>query len=843
MRPFLRRHLPFIAVVLPLIVVMTWPTAAHVFDSSRMMAPTTSADVWKSFWDAWHGIAALEGRADYWFSDEMFYPTGVTMVFYPFVVPHMIVFGALQTVMPVFNAFNLVYLLIVIVCAISGYIYLSYLLKDRWLAVPGAVIFGCSHLVVATGQDPVLQLIATVPLSLYFLQRGIEEERAVLVAAAGITIGLTGFISPYILICLVITVGLFLLYYSCSRWRDWQYWRRMMLLACLVAALSFLCFYPMLAHQSGVGSALEKHFGLDFGNDLISYFVNYRHPLLSPIFHAAFDLPPLQLVADAAHRVNGWNHATYLGYLPLLLIAFGLLRRQSRRRMWLWLLIIVPFLILRLGAVLRVNDQVFESVLLPKYYLNHLLPAVFGVFYETDNFMMGVVLPLAVLACYGLCAALKGMSARRRRALVLAATMFIAFEYYYLPFQMQVTEQELAFIDWLQREDDQDSIRLINLPMDHHNSKLYMFHQTLHGYPQVEGRAGRTPPEAYEYINANPVLSAWQEHRALVCTLAQEDKHLLALDELRQDGFSHVVLHRQQLYGEDFQLHFASIPPAFHNEHTAVFRLQEFRNFCTQPDPQRELVDIYRGFLAADRQPSYEALLSYHPDTKMYKYTLDYLMQFVGDWKSVSHISLDEPGAFQVRSSDPFAADLDSLLARKDSFWLLQDARQSPLAASPLLGERVTRDFHACLRVRDEAALAVDYYLRKSIPCELVKGDSPLAVDFDDGSRLRNAHVSVNGGALDIHLDWLPAPEDSSAYSIQVFDSGGAKAGQLDAALYREPLASHSLDISELGPGAYRVMLILYDYETRESYGGAVVATGQRFAREIEIARFSIAER
>ena len=839
MRAFLRKHLPFIAIVLPLILVMTWPTAAHVLDGSRMMLPSTSHDVWKSFWDAWHGRAALEGSSDYWFSEVLFYPTGVSMVYYPFVVPHMLVFGALQTVMPVFNAFNLVYLLIVVVCALCAYVYLSYLLKDRWLAAPGAVIFGCSHLVVATGQDPVLQLIAPVPLALYFLQRGITEERRAFVAAAGITIGLTGFISPYILICLVITVGLFLPYYTYSRWRDAQYWRRMLLLASLVAALSLLCFYPMLAHRGGMDSALSKHFGLDFGNDLISYFVNYRHPLLSPVFHAVFDLPPLELAADTAHRVNGWNHASYLGYLPLLLIAFGLLRRGSRRRMWLWLLIIAPFLVLRLGATLRINDQVFEGVLLPKYYLNHLSPAVFGVFYETDNFMMGVALPLAVLACYGLCAALKGMSPRRRRLLALAATLIIAFEYYYLPFQMQVTDQELAFIDWLQSEDDQDSIRLINLPMDQYNSKVYMFHQSLHGYPQVEGRAGRTPPEAYNYINANAALSAWYANKATICTLAQTDAHLQALDDLRRDGFSHVILHPQQWRAEDFRLHFARIPPAFHNEHTTVFRLQELRQFCAQPDPQRELVDLYRAFLDG-AQPSYEALLSYHPDTKMVLYTQEYLAQLVTGWKSFSHISQDAHGGMQLRGSDPNAGELDSLLAQNDSFWLLQDGRQSPLSASPLPNERMTRGFHVCLRARDEAALTVDYFVRKSIPCALVNADEPLAIDFDDGSQLRNAHAVVNGGALDIHLDWTPAPVDSSAYSIQVFDGAGAKAAQLDAVMFREPLASHRVETADFAPGEYRALLILYDYETRKSYGGSVVATGQRFEREIEIARFSL---
>ena len=49
-----------------------------------------------------------------------------------------------------------------------------------------------------------------------------------------------------------------------------------------------------------------------------------------------------------------------------------------------------------------------------------------------------------------------------------------------------------------------------------------------------------------------------------------------------------------------------------------------------------------------------------------------------------------------------------------------------------------------------------------------------------------------------------------------------------------------SLNISSLPAGEYVVKLILYDYVSQKSQAGTIVEGGQRFERDVEIARFSI---
>ena len=120
------------------------------------------------FWDAWYFKSLIAGQADFYFTDLLFYPDGLSLVYHNFNVPHMVVFGGLQAVMPTSNAFNLTYLLIIFSTALSAYVYLCYLLKDKWISLFGAVVLGLSGYVVGRASQPDVSWIATLPLALYF---------------------------------------------------------------------------------------------------------------------------------------------------------------------------------------------------------------------------------------------------------------------------------------------------------------------------------------------------------------------------------------------------------------------------------------------------------------------------------------------------------------------------------------------------------------------------------------------------------------------------------------------------------------------------------------------------
>ncbi|MDE2856693.1 MAG: hypothetical protein OXN94_02470 [Chloroflexota bacterium] len=570
----IRNHLHFIVVLCALLVVMTWPTIVYVFNKQVFWLPIDSGDIWIEFWNAWYGKLILAGKADPLFTEQSFYPQGLSLAYHNFSLPHVLIFGALQGILPASNAYNLTYLLITIATTAAAYIYLQYLFNDKWTALFGSVIVGFSGYVVGRPMHPGVAFLATVPLSCYFLHRGFAEMRWTFIAMSGILVGATAFISLYIFVCLLIIVGAYFLYFAISQWKVRRFW---LMVAAMIAVAGFsgwLRAYPMLSDETDLGGILDKTGGRETENDLLQFFINYENPFFNRLITNRVT-SSIVLLPDPGR----WN-TSYLGYVPLLLIGLGLIRKNYRRRMMPWLLLLMPFFLLRLGSVLTINGQVIDSVVLPKYALDRLAPVVFEAFYSTDHFQIGLLLPLAVTSCYGLLALLDRFPMRRRGGVVLLLIALLAAEYYRSPPGGHIVlEEELAFLDWLAEESD-EPVRLINLPMNRGNSKQYLFYQTLSGYPQVEGLATRTPPSAYDYIKANPILNAWHRSEGLICTEENRDNYLAAVAQLRDDGFSHLVLHYSLLKPDTIEGSFFGLEPAYEDEFVAIYRLAILPEAC-----------------------------------------------------------------------------------------------------------------------------------------------------------------------------------------------------------------------------------------------------------------------
>jgi len=569
----LRHHLHFIVTVGVLAVLMTWPTLVYVFDTEAFWLPVgDSNDIWMKFWDAWYGQSLLAGEAEFYFTDLLFYPRGVSLIYHNFNVPHMLVLGGLQAIMPASNAYNLTYLILIFSTALSAYVYLLYLFQDKWISLLGTVIFGFSTHIIGHPAHPDLTLIATLPLSAYFFHRGILERRWKWMVLSGILIGLTAFIGMYIFVCILLTIGMYILYFALSRWRNPDFWLRIALLFFIVGSISMPRIYPMIHNPEDLNEALEKTGATkDKGNDLLAYFVNSRHPITEPTFQSALD----------ATAAEAWSATSYLGYVPLVLIGFGFSRAAYRLKMLPWLILSLPFLLLRLGSVLTIKGQAFSDILLPKHYLNEIFPAIFKAFRVTDHFQIGILLPLGVLSCYGLMAMMKSVSAQRRSWIVLIFVALAAFEGYQTVEERVIRDQQLEFVQWLDKE-EVDSIRLINLPMGRAPSKYYGFLQTLSGYPQAEGLASRTPAAAYAYISENLLLDNWYKMIGIQCSLSNRAEYLTALDNLLDDEFSHIVLHDMLLARQETSIleSFGDVQPSYEDEFAAVYRLEDLRDSC-----------------------------------------------------------------------------------------------------------------------------------------------------------------------------------------------------------------------------------------------------------------------
>ncbi len=569
----LREHRGFLLISTVLTLVMTFPTIIYIFRTDVFWLPAgNSSDVFFHFWDAWHVKRVLSGQSELFFTNALFYPKGLPLVYQSFLLPHAIVVNALQIAMPVSNAFCLAYLLIILSSALSAYVYLLYLFDDKWTALFGALVFGLSPHVVGRANTPIIAFVAPLPLVLYFFHRGLGENRFRLLVAAGILTGLTCATSLYAYACLLMTLGLGICGFAWTRWRYRRFWLNVVLLMAVIGLASSWRILPIMQSPQSLSDALVWHGTGEGKNDFISFVVNHNHPVMGPLLESILQTP------DNAKL----STTSYLGYLPLLLIGIGLSSARFRRPMLPWLILGCLFALLRLGSTLRVNGTEYGNILLPKHILGQVFPFAFSAFGETDLFMFGLLTPLAVLSCYGLAALQQLQPATRKTGFVLLLIALLAVEYFVPVKEKIYPAEQFAFLEWLAREPDSEEIRLVNLPMGRKNSKRYGFYQSLSGYPQVEGASNRTALDAYSYINQNSLLHSWSKNRPITCETFGQDIYHAELKRLEDDGFSYVVYHHRWMINFGMIADsFRNAEPSYSDEYVSIFRLEDLRKSCS----------------------------------------------------------------------------------------------------------------------------------------------------------------------------------------------------------------------------------------------------------------------
>ena len=825
-----REQLHFFIIAPLVIILLTFPTARYIVDASVFWLPTQVFDVWISITDAWFFELFLVGESDFFFTDLLFHPHGVSLDYRNLGLIHMFVFNALRAVLPVSSAYNLTYLLIIFVTTAAAYIYLRYLLKDKWIGLFGALVFGCSIYVVARPSQPLISLIATLPLSLYFTQRSLLERRWSFALWAGLAAGITIFVIPYTYVILAMLMALFCMYFAAERWRQRDFWLRILLIAVIAGLIGAIRITPLIRDSADMAHALTKQSGVEFHTDLALHFINTDHPLLTPLFSQllGINLDPR------------WN-SSYFGYTALLLSAFALYRCRCRKLLF-WLALALPFLLLRLGSFLTINGQEFRHIVLPKAWLNDLLPAVFQAMYSPDYFYCAALMSLAVLSSVGLRELLRPLPWRWARISLLGCICLVAFENYTELDPMILPEEQTTFLDWLAEEPDQDRIHLINLPMGRVPSKLYDYYLMRSGYPHAEGTAGRTPDAAYAYIRDNFLLNAWREERVAQCRLANETEYLAALEQLSRDGFSHVILHDTLWNAAAVADSFAFAKPAYADAFGAVYRIFDLRQSCPATLPSHEYARHLNAFFQlADRVPRRnELILSLHPDQALDPALFNLYASEAEAWKSLVHLS---GGASQARiqSSLHSVTGLGEIASDSSIIWLLHNPAQTALSAMPDFNRWLESQYTRCGMAHSGENLVAARYIDARFDCAMIDADATLSARYDSGIVLANARWRLHDEALRIDL-WFSEPGNHDyAFTLQVFNAAGDKVAQADHHIGDDPLWALAFDVAGWEAGEYAAKLIVYHRETGESQAGAVLLDGPRFERELAIARFEIA--
>ena len=827
---FLRHHLHFISIVPLLIIAVTWPVFPNMFDASTFWLPSIDKDVFMKFWDAWYGKVLLRGQADFHFTDLHFHPTGLSLVFHNFSLPHMFIFGMLQLVMPADAAYSLTHLLTVFANVLSAYVVLLAWFRNKWVALSGAIVFGMHPYLIHHTPHPEVIFLATIPLSLYALHRGIVDRRNVWLVVAALLLGISVFIGMYVFVCLLILLGIYTLWLASTYWRNLWFWRYMALVFSLAAAISLLRVYPMLANQQALGEALDKGNRDLRSEDILEYVVNLRHPHMGPVLSTAFD--GFNLPKHGGH--------TYFGLTFFAVAAFALISSRRRRQLYPWVAALLFFAIMQLGDKLVINGQSYGDILLPRYYLARWLPWLFRGFWDVEHYMIGILFPSAVLFAYGLEQISVRISLPRRPFALLAIILLLFYERAIGPVEgVTIPEERIEFINWLATEPNQDDIHIINLPMGRTESKLYGFFQTFNAYPQVEGLAARTPEAAYDYIEDNSLLRAWRQLIPTYCLPRANGDFQQDLKRLQADGFTHIVLHHDLEDLNSLPRTFDKAAPAYIDDTVTIYRLDDMHSACDStallnPGPPHDLPELLDISLETPDQSL--AVLSLHSFDLAKGKLLDYYSDLNPTSGRLIPLGAEDllPQA-ATREVNPAA-----VLAANQMVIFIHDPRHSDRDLAAEYRRWVAQDHRSCGRLDKGDELHVELFLLFEFPCDLVTNHEFKHVDFDSGHRLGNLILQHNGDALDAFFKWNRMPGDKHSISIQFFKADGEKAYNQDFVIRRRSLSRHRIDMASLQPGDYQLKLIVYNFETQASVAGEVISSGARFERELEIGNLTV---
>ena len=822
----LRNHWPVLLIVPLVVIATTWPTFPRIFDPDEFWLHVVHHDKWLRIWDAWHIEQVLAGQADLFYTDSWFHPQGTSLRYYSYVYPHALLLIALKAVMPVDDAYNLLFLLILCFNAFCGYALIKHLIKDKWISLFGSIVFLMSAPFPNGSTVPDLITIGTLPLAMYFYLRAESESNWRFAILAGISAGVTVLISVYVFAFILLSIGIYALVKSLSRWKQSAFWRNLLIVFVVCGSISLLRFYPMLLDRAQLLQAVEVSNVQMRSNDVLEFFVLPNNPFTGPLFGEPIDARDYHLDSP----VRSQHKEGYLGYINIFLVACAFLFQPRRRRLLPWAVILVFFAILRLGTHLTFNGVEYADIVLPQRLLRDWFPALFGNIGYAKYYDIGVVTPLAALASYGLAALLRSKPAKARMLVSLICALVVTFEFYIPRFGQTIEEEKTAFIPWLQSE-PADEIKLIHLPMMQYTRPYYLHVQMLTDYPQANGFGTRLKWSARSYIEGNTLLHHWHYNRNVHCLPHNEQSYNQDLDQLLADGFSHIIAHNW-LYGDQFTRHsLMNIPPVYADGFVSIYRVGDMRLSC-----QNQAAELPR-FIHFAQSPSAmpgagTSILSLHPNQAIDPDLFDYLGSLFSDWASLLHLYWDK-GELATQNVGKQYANLQAFADDNQVIHFLYNRRDSD--PDRLIGDSAFDGFNRCQRDEFADGAVIELYVNRAFSCELVIAGDPFQARYDNGFRLENLEIQTDQDVMDFYFMWSGVPDEAHSVSIQIFDPAGERILGQDFVIGHVTLYRQRIDISSLPPGDYSVKLIMYDFNSGAIVSGTESRDGARFDRELVI--------
>jgi hypothetical protein len=828
----LRRDFRVLLFFTVLALLMTWPLITKI----NVAYAGNNEDLWTFQWDNWWTRYALQHGYDLLFTPVQFYPVGVSLAAHSLSFYNSLLWIPLAAVFGDIAAYNITVLLTFILSGYTMFKLAEYLLgsvnqgsvnqliRDQKTAVPipdyrslipamlSGLIFAFApyHFSQSLGHVSLASVQWFPLLALFSLKAARETRRR-----NSLWLGLTTFLIAATRLQFLVLGGAVFALFMLVDWlalrQEWTRgaWLRLIAGVAIGLVLSLPIVLPaaQLITQAATPDELiadEQTWGQ---TDLAAYFVPMTyHPLFGSIVQPLYE-----------NFVKNRAWMPYLGIVPLLLAVWGALR--ARRRALPWVVIGSFSFIMALGPFLRVNGAELTDLPLPYALIGDRFPL--NILRSPDRYNLMLPLALAPLAAWGVQDVLDRVQARagrdaasRPRRAVYAAGLFlgaiILFEYLGVPYPTIEPLPTSPFQEQLAQ--DGEDYAVLDIPLDRSDTKRYLYYQTEHGKPTVQGRVARVPAEAFQLFDRIPLLSGWQ--RSLLARRPPDLGSQLQL--LADQNVRYIILHKDFAPPEAVSSlrNYFTLPPVYEDDQIAVYSTA-LTALPVQPITDKiGLVNSWAGVEGSDK-----------PIRARVRWTAT---QPIGRALAYRLQLIDENGAAVISQTADITPTTSTWLPGTIVMGDYQLTPQQPvpigryrLQLSVLDGSRVLGSIDLPQRIVNVSS--------RTGPWIMVVSEEPR-VRFGEAIELQAADVSRRGNWLSLWLHWhaLAAPGVDTKYFVHLLDAQGSVVAQDDGAhvKYTRPSSEWQagemisdlieLPLWNLPPGEYRIAVGLTNPDTEE---------------------------
>lgn len=524
-------------------IVMTYPFVLRMHDS----LPMDNSDTHTALWQNWWVRESLLAGKSVNHSDLLFHPTGLDVS----LQPRRWTTFPLWTLLYSFTgdplAFNLVATIGILFKAYGMYLFGLTLFKrliPAWVC-GGFYAFAAPALIVAL-QQPNTGATELIPWFMLAFASGLALAREpnsirrslAMMALAGLLFSLNAYNN--------LKIGIFAMqlgggYLLCQvvlyrLWRRQSFW-----LASAVFTLSAIVFTaPLLASalsSDGLQHAIQMSFPISEHNsaDLLSFVkVDFTKPLLYLQSIASLESDPGYLSFAVRNQLH-------LGLLSGAFALMGALYAMRKcRKAITWVLIVAVFGLLSLGPSIYLAGERLEGVNWTPFHLVDDI-VLFSILRVPWRMTLVWLFAYSVLIGFGLNYRLETTKLDRRQSAFLVVSVILLFygtSVFPIPVRAAPRPHYLSALAGLPEG------AVIDAPLGREQAKYYMSVQRLHRRPIVEGMIARIPPDAYDYIDANLLLTRLRDPWGPSAASVTGEKWRAAIDSLKQDGFRYLILHQ-----------------------------------------------------------------------------------------------------------------------------------------------------------------------------------------------------------------------------------------------------------------------------------------------------------